>query len=336
MKVAHRHPLLAAADKGDKGGSAASGDDRDPSKFGDDFDDEDGLEAVTTSDDDDSDDGAAAAVARADGADSDDADSSGKGADDDDGKPIPGKRAREMISKAEKKVRNEMQAQLDELRRQLEGLSTATRGAQYTPLQQLQFAEKRLEELRDEHEGLLLEGKKEEARASRKQLTLLEAQIRDAKVEISSRAAQTGAAESVRYQAALEVIEEKYPELNPDNDDYDKSKDDEVGDLVDGLVRNGTAKDIALKRAVKYVLGDRRKKAGEEAADPALQRTLDARKRAADAARKQPPDGSKAGSADDKPDAKLDLSRKIGPQTFKRYNDMSEQEKAKLRGDANA
>ena len=330
--------LMAAADDDGKGGGTPKVE-RDPKKdYGDDFEAEaaEGLDASGESANDELD-----IAARGDAADDDAHSADGNESDSDDkrgdrgkGDAIPGKRAKEMMDKAAEKARRAMQAQLDELRAQLEATTRANRGTEYTPLQQLQLGKQRLSELRDQYEDEILSGKKDEAKVTRKQVNMLEDQLEDLKVQIAARASQTGAAESIRYQAALEVIEEKYPELNPEHDDYDKDKDDEVADLVDGLVAKGTAKDVALKRAVKYVLGERKKtKDGED--DPAMARTIEARRRAAAAAAKQPADGSRAGRGDDRSDSKADLLKKITPNTWKKFAELPENEKAKLRGDYN-
>lgn len=320
-----RAPLMAAKDDETNTGGAAGEKD-----YGDEFE----AEVLDTADDD------LGVAASGDSeleserdSDGDERGSGDKRGNRGEGDAIPGKRAKEMMDKAADKARREMQTQLDELRSQLESVNRATRGAAYTPLQQLELGKQRIAELRDQYEDELLGGKKDEAKATRKQLNQLEDRIEDLKVQIASRASQTGAAEDVRYSAALQIIEDKYPELNPENDDYDKEKDDEVADLVDGLVAKGTAKDIALKRAVKYVLGERKAKKDDEKDDPAMRRTMEARKRAADAAAKQPADGSRAGRGDDRQETKLDLAKRITPQTFKKYNELPESEQAKLRGD---
>lgn len=329
-----RNKLLApAGEDGGKGGGAVA---RDPElDFGDEVTD---LDEQLDSDGADA--GATDAGGDGGGDDAGGADDSGGGAGGDGGKDkdtVPGKRLKELLAKQEKKVRQELQAEIDELKRKISSRDDEG-GRRYTPVQQLRLMEAKKEELEEKYEELVMSGKKEELKPLRQQIKQLEAGIVDFKVEMRATAAQTGAAEDVRYQVALDLIEEKYPELDADSDDYDREKDSEVSDLVDGLVAKGLAKDVALKRAVKYVLGERRaaKKESEEGAgsdDPRTQRMLDARKRAAAAAAKQPANGEGAGKTGGAGPAKIDLSKRITPEAFERFSKLDEKDRARLRGD---
>lgn len=254
-------------------------------------------------------------------------------------KPIPGDRAREMVAKAEDRARKKMQGELDALKDQLARVAGQgrDRGAdRASPVQQLRLMEAKRDELDASYEELVFAGKKDEARAVRVQMRQLETSISDYKVELRSVAAQRGAADDVRYQVQLDLIEGRYPELNPEHDDYDKDKEDEVSVLVDGLVAKGLAKDLALKRAVKYVLGERREggKKDEGELDPKTARAVEARKRAAAAARATPENSSNLSKATDGKEREgVDLSKRVSPQTFQKYAKLDEREKARLRGD---
>jgi hypothetical protein len=309
--------LLAAA--GEEGGGGGKAEERDPKSFGDEVEeqeeelDEDGNPIVVEEAEEEE-------LEKDEKADKD--------------KPIPGKRAAEMVAKAEKRAKAELQSQLDELKAQLQAATGGGRRA--SPVQQLRLMEQKKAELEDKYEELMVGGKKEELPAVRRELKHLETAIVDYKVELRATAAQSGAAEDVRYQVALDIMEERYPELNPEHDDYDKDREDEVSDLVDGLVAKGIAKDVALKRAVKYVLGERKggkKEEGDD--DPKLARTIAARKRAAEAARRTPANGEVVGRTDTKGDEnKIDMTRKITPEVFAKFGKLDEKERARLRGDS--
>lgn len=251
-------------------------------------------------------------------------------------KPVPGERVAELVSKAETKARAEMRAELDALRAEMSGLANAG-NRRVSPVTQLRNMEAKAAELEDAYQEFVFAGKKDEAKSVRAQQRSLDVQIADYKVDMRAAAAQTGAAEDVRFQVLLDDIEARYPELNPDGDDFDRTKETEVSELVDGLVAKGLAKDVALKRAVKYVLGERRGGKGGELdpeKDPKLARTVEARRRAAEATSRQPANAEGLGRAAERgDDKKVDLSRKITPEAFKRYSALDESSRSKLRGD---
>lgn len=249
-------------------------------------------------------------------------------------KPVPGERVAEMVSKAEKRATAAMQNQIDALQNQIVGLSNP--GSRTSPAVQVRNMQAKRDELENEYDTFVFAGKPEGAKAARVQMRQIDAALADYKLDVRTQAARSGAAEDVRYAVVLESVETRYPELDPDHEDYDREKETEVTSLVDGIMATGVSKDVALKRAVKYVLGERRGSADELAADPdpKMQRTIEARTRAARAAARTPANTEGIGRApvpnDDK---KIDLSRRITPDAFKMFNNMSDTERAKLRGD---
>jgi hypothetical protein len=133
------------------------------------------------------------------------------------------------------------------------------------------------------------------------------AQLIEATVEQRAAAATAAAVETVRYEAALERIEEAYPELNPDADEYDQDLADDVIDMMNAGKARGLSPAKALQRAVTRLLGA--KGAKQETAttvtprvdesqveSAAAERKAGAVKRNIDASRRQPP-GHQAGQS---------------------------------------
>lgn len=75
----------------------------------------------------------------------------------------------------------------------------------------------------------------------------------DAEVKIA--AAEARAIETTRYSVTLERIEQAYPALNEDHEDFDKDVYEDVLDLMDAYRKQGRTPSEALQRAVKMKFG---------------------------------------------------------------------------------
>jgi hypothetical protein len=166
-----------------------------------------------------------------------------------------------------------------------------------------------------------------------------ERQIVETKAEMRSQAAEVRARESARYDIALERIEESYPELNPDDDAYDKELVVDVIDLKAVYQGRGMPPTKALQAAVKKLLGQdtRAQKNATTVAprvtdqDVAAERKKGAVQKTADAARRTPPSSRDVGLDSDKA-GKLS-SRDIMSMKQEDFNKLDETALAKLRGD---
>lgn len=197
-----------------------------------------------------------------------------------------------------------------------------------------------LDKLQDKYEDLILDGKKDEAKAVRKELREMQDRIADFRAATSSATARIEAIDALKYEAALAKAEQDFPELNPDNDEsYNEGKVDEIADLCDALMRsNKLPRHEALTKAVKYVMGSKKDEAAVSAADKAKaddeakKRTIEARKRAAEALNKSPANTDGAGKDNDKgggKDGAVDIM-KLSQAKFKELDDAT---LAKMRGD---
>lgn len=149
-------------------------------------------------------------------------------------------------------------------------------------------AQKQLDDLQDKYEAALVDGKVADAKQHRAEITKLSNLILETKTQRASEQARISALETTRYDLQLQQIENQYPVLNPEHSDYDQAVADEVEDLMDSFIARGYRRDVALTRAVKYVVGTPGKGAKSSPETAAATREIAARKAAADASKKQP------------------------------------------------
>ena len=187
-----------------------------------------------------------------------------------------------------------------------------------------------IDKLQDKYEDLIFDGKKDEARTIRRQIEEMRDALLEYQANTKSEAARRAAIEEMSYNAALAGFEAKYPVINPEHEEFDEEKTNEVATLLNALVKAGHNRVEALAKAIKYVLGE----SSRASKDPGFadKRTADARKKAAEAYKKQPPDSKNIGLDSDKAGAKgsnIDVMRLSQEQFAK----LDEETKARLRGD---
>ena len=109
--------------------------------------------------------------------------------------------------------------------------------------------------MEEQYNDLLAEGDTKGAaqlmtqiRRKNAELSAVTAEQRDAEV-------MARAVEKVRYDEALDRIEEAYPELDPESDEYDEGLYQDVADLMHAGQRRGLPATKALQRAVQRVMG---------------------------------------------------------------------------------
>lgn len=185
-----------------------------------------------------------------------------------------------------------------------------------------------IDELQEQYEDLLLDGKKEEARAARRQIEEWREQMLGYQSDVKADAARRATMTEMGYNSQLDVIEASYPMLNPEHESFDQAKTDEVAALMSAFLKSGQDRVQALQRAVHYALGTK-----PAAPPPATnQRAVDARRKAAEANGKQPPSSSGIGTDSNKLGGKggdIDVMR-LGQQAFATLDDET---KARMRGD---
>lgn len=187
---------------------------------------------------------------------------------------------------------------------------------------------------------LMADGEVEKASQLMTKIRQTERSIIKAQSDAQMATAMAQAAESARYSIALERIEQAYPELNEDADEFDAEKLADVADLKAVYERRGMTPTQALQKAVLKFYPKAETKAQESATtvaprvtekDIAAERKKAAAAKTADAVTRQPASTSKAGT---------DNTRTVGltPQDVikmdqDKFAKLGEDELKKLRGD---
>jgi hypothetical protein len=199
----------------------------------------------------------------------------------------------------------------------------------------------KIDELQDKYEELVFEGEKDKAKAVRKELDAARERYTDTKVAQSGALARAQTIETLKYEQALAKAEADYPALNPDNADaFDDAKANEVAELMEMFIRSGLTRQAGLEKAVKYVMGSpaQKKDASKDTAAETLRlrREQEARQKAADALKKQPPDSGKTGADNDKAGGQREQGINILKVNQDQFDKFDEDTLAKLRGDVMA
>lgn len=238
---------------------------------------------------------------------------------------IPKERFDEVVNKARDREAD--------LQRQIADLQGRLGGQKYS--QDLAKVQTDIDALQEKYEDLILDGKKDEARAVRKQIDVARDVLIDAKAEAKASGATAAAIEGLKYDAQLAKIEAEHPALNPDHADFNGDKTEEVSMLMEAFLAKGFTRTAALAKAVGYVMKDAApaaKGAGDAAQVLADKRAEEARRKAADAQKRSPAPTTKVGDDSDKA-GKDGQAIDIMRMSQDKFAKLDEETKAKLRGD---
>jgi hypothetical protein len=158
---------------------------------------------------------------------------------------IPLARHKEMLDKA----RGEREALAAENAR----LKAAAAGQAVAA--DLDKIETRLIAMETEYSKLLADGEIDKATAKMAEIRRLERSIGEQKATLQAEQAEARAVERVRYDTVVERVEQAYPAMNPDHEEFDADAVAEVLDVKGAFEAKGATPSAALQRAVKYVLG---------------------------------------------------------------------------------
>lgn len=231
---------------------------------------------------------------------------------------IPKARFDEALGKAKQRE----QALLEEIERLKGGKQEAARSEAVSEMRS------KIDELQDKYEDLIMDGMKDEARKVRKQIDNIREELTEYQTTVKTDAARRAALDEMAYKAQLAGLESKYPAINPEHEEFDEEKTNEVAALLKAFVKDGQRRDVALARAVKYVMGSPAAPAGSPAA-----RAVDARKKAAEANRRQPPDSRGLGLSTDKAGGKGESDIDVLRLNQKQFAKLDEETLSRLRGD---
>lgn len=232
------------------------------------------------------------------------------------------------FDEAQAKARAREQALLEEIER--------LKGGQQASATQKAVSDMRskIEELQDKYEDLILDGKKDEARKIRKQVDAMREELVEYQTSVKSDAARKAAVDELSYNAQLAGFEAKYPALNPEHEDFDEDRTNEVATLLNAFVKSGTKRSEALAKAVRYVLGaPPEQKVSDAAKALAEERAKKAREKAAEADKKQPPSNAKVGLDSDKAGKGGEQGIDVMRMSQDKFSKLDEETKARLRGD---
>ena len=242
----------------------------------------------------------------------------GKGAQPEDTKKQDIRIPKARFDEAQRKARQKIEALENELAQHRKANQARSVDSQLA-----EFEEK-IDDLESQREAALMDGDKDKAKALRTQINALRNKVDSYRTETVTEQARQRAVQELRYNNAYEQAISDFPELDDASPDFDSDKEGEVRELLQGFVSQGVAPDVALKRAVKYVMGTAGKKTVEKPAD---NRATKARQTAADANKRQPPSLNSVGK--DSTDTGIDVSSL----SFKDIGKMDQAQLRKLRGD---
>lgn len=243
---------------------------------------------------------------------------------------IPLSRHEKILAK-ERERRQELEQQLAQFQRGNEVAKVNT---------DITAAETKVIELEKKYHAALGDGDIDEAAKLMREIRVLDRDISDLKADMKSAAAESRAVERVRYSVALERVEEAYPELNQDHEDYNPELTQDVVDLKATYEGRGLTPTAALQKAVKRLMGTegRDQKVATEvtprvnAAEVAAARKKDAVGKVLDATNRQPPGSRNVGLNSDALGGGLNAKdvMRMGHDDFVK---LSEDALSKMRGD---
>jgi hypothetical protein len=207
--------------------------------------------------------------------------------------------------------------------------------------------ETKLSGLDAEYAKAVADGDTKKAATLMQDIRRLDREISETRTEFRIEAARTQAVELARYETVVERIEEAYPQLDPESDQYDKALDQDVADLMETYQRRGLPPAKALQQAVERLV--KPSTTQQEAATTVTPRVSDedtaaaaeklskerkegAVKATTDAARRTPPNTDKVGQNSDKMGGGLN-PRDVINLPYDEFVKLDEKELAKLRGD---
>ena len=249
---------------------------------------------------------------------------------------IPLSRHKEILTK-EREHRAQVEAQLAQYQ---QGQQVAKLGADLSKVEDTVLG------MEKEYTKLLADGELEKATALLGRIRVAERQMNDAKAEVRLQAAISQATEAARYNVTLERVEEAYPTLNPDHDDFDRESMLEVVEwkaFYESRKNGPLPPAAALQAAVKKVMGKPETRAESRATEvtakvDAKDVTAERKKAAVGKAlatdKKTPPNVANVGLDSDKAGAKGKFSPEdVMKMSQDDFNKLPDDVLAKMRGD---
>jgi hypothetical protein len=260
-----------------------------------------------------------------------------KGDEAKDEKGKPRKDSRIPLARHEAIVAKEREARQELERR----LAAAEKGREVVKLgEQLTKLETDVLGMEREYNKLMAAGEVEKAADLMTKIRQTERSIVQQSAAAQIAASVAEATENARYNIALERIEEAYPQLNEDSDEFNSDLAGDVGALKETYQRRGMTPTQALQKAVKTLIGQegRAQSTATDVNPRVTEKDVAAERRrasaaaAADAAKRTPPSLKTAGIDHDKAGGGLS-PQAIMSMSQADFAKLSEDQKAKARGD---
>lgn len=266
--------------------------------------------------------------------DEDDGDESDKSDEGKNGKkkPIMIPKARfDELNRSARETNAQLQARIDQLEKQ------SQREAQTDDVKKLNDE---VETLEADYSKALADGNTAKAQELMRSIRLKERRIVEIETEYKSARARDQALEQFKLDSLIDKLESDFPVLNPDTDEYDQEKVDEIGLLRTGFERGGLSSSAALAKAVKYVLGEAQTKEAEKSSqkrglgggDKGGERRQKQLEKNIDASKRQPPRLDDSGVDSSKKGGGID-AKSVARMTEEEFKALPESTKARLRGD---
>lgn len=116
----------------------------------------------------------------------------------------------------------------------------------------------RLEEIDRDIEQARLDGDVDKVVVLQKTARDVEKEIYQTMAELAASNAGTAAQESVKLDTLIETLETSYDILNPDSENFDEDKINEILDMQSAFVKNGDSPSAAMLKAVGYIMPEER------------------------------------------------------------------------------
>ena len=257
-------------------------------------------------------------------------------ADADKGKKamIPVERHKQMLDK----LREERDAALA----QAQAVTNAQKAA--TTNEEIAALEATIIEKEEAYNKALIDGDTKAATALMREIRTAERTVTESRAEMKAQIATAQAVETVRYNTVVERLEASYSVLNPDHEDFDQEKIQDVMDLAATYQRRGQPMSDALQKAVKTLLGaattgqktavDTTPRVSADDAAAAAAAKEAATKKALDAEKRQPPNAAKVGTDSDKKGGGLISAEDVMKMSQDKFSKLDEVTLARLRGDS--
>lgn len=206
--------------------------------------------------------------------------------------------------------------------------------------EELTKAEDSILKMERDYNKLLADGEIDKAAELMSKIRQAERAITESKAELRAQAIEVRAREAARYDIVLERIEESYPMLNEDSDEYDPEMVADVADLKAVYQKRGMPPSKALQEAVKKLLGQKGRDQTQATdvtprvseKDVAAERRKLAAGKAADANRRTPPSARDIGLDSDKAGGGL-TPKDVMSMSQEDFDKLTDEQLAKLRGD---